>query len=175
MARDVNDLVALGFGSWSDVTGLPTLGFGSAAELTDQHFDFLEALCTWVETTLGIPAYCLKVPRLRPPLHASEGVMLWPANTRIQDATNIQDDLTYGVGITCYIAGKQHLTANLQTLLYRRAQLLSLHNRPGSYVSQMNIALLQVEGGPALDQSAWVEMYDATTVVVLGIVRQLRD
>lgn len=29
MARDVNDIVVLGFGSWSDVFGLPTLGFGS--------------------------------------------------------------------------------------------------------------------------------------------------
>lgn len=29
MARDVNDIVAWGFGSWSDVTGLPTMGFGS--------------------------------------------------------------------------------------------------------------------------------------------------
>jgi len=28
MARDVNDIVVLGFGSWSDVNGLPTLGFG---------------------------------------------------------------------------------------------------------------------------------------------------
>ena len=27
MARDVNDVVVLGFGEWSDVYGLPTLGF----------------------------------------------------------------------------------------------------------------------------------------------------
>lgn len=28
MDRDVNDIVVLGFGSWSDVNALPTLGFG---------------------------------------------------------------------------------------------------------------------------------------------------
>lgn len=27
MARDVNDIVVIGFGSWSDVNALPTLGF----------------------------------------------------------------------------------------------------------------------------------------------------
>lgn len=30
MARDVNDIVVLGFGSWSDVYGLPTLGFATS-------------------------------------------------------------------------------------------------------------------------------------------------
>jgi hypothetical protein len=31
MARDVNDIVVLGFGGWSDVNALPTLGFGIGA------------------------------------------------------------------------------------------------------------------------------------------------
>ena len=31
MARDINDSVCLGFGSWSDVNGLVTLGFGTGA------------------------------------------------------------------------------------------------------------------------------------------------
>lgn len=31
MARDVNDVVVLGFGPWSDVNGLPTLGYGIGA------------------------------------------------------------------------------------------------------------------------------------------------
>ena len=33
MARDVNDVVVLGYGSWSDVNALPTLGFGVAEVL----------------------------------------------------------------------------------------------------------------------------------------------
>ena len=33
MARDVNDVVVLGFGSWSDVYGLATLGFGIGGDL----------------------------------------------------------------------------------------------------------------------------------------------
>ena len=31
MARDINDVVVVGFGAWSDVNALPTLGYGSAA------------------------------------------------------------------------------------------------------------------------------------------------
>lgn len=31
MAADINDIVCLGYGSWSSVNTLPTLGFGAAA------------------------------------------------------------------------------------------------------------------------------------------------
>lgn len=34
MARDVNDVIVFGLGSWSDVYGLATLGFGQAAAAT---------------------------------------------------------------------------------------------------------------------------------------------
>ena len=30
MARDINDIVWRGYGSWSDVNGVPTKGYGSA-------------------------------------------------------------------------------------------------------------------------------------------------
>ena len=31
MARDINDVVVVGFGAWSDINALPTLGFGIGA------------------------------------------------------------------------------------------------------------------------------------------------
>ena len=31
MARDINDVVVSGYGSWSDVNALPTLGFGTGS------------------------------------------------------------------------------------------------------------------------------------------------
>jgi hypothetical protein len=42
MARDVNDVVVLGFGPWSDVNGLPTLGYGLAAAATVQQLTVVQ-------------------------------------------------------------------------------------------------------------------------------------
>lgn len=40
MARDINDIVALGFGSWSDINALPTLGFGISVVVVPSNGNF---------------------------------------------------------------------------------------------------------------------------------------
>lgn len=175
MARDVNDIVVLGFGSWSDVTALPTLGFGQGA--SQSLWMQCAQACRTVVRALALSGisndshYIRKQPWNRGVTHPA--VFYFPATDTVLDATNASDDYGVGVAITLTQASNRSLTSNEDRLhLWRESVMQAFHNKRLSGVSQVYIC--KIEPRAIHLPAAFAQQYDATSFIVRAYARVTR-
>jgi hypothetical protein len=101
------------------------------------------------------------------------GLFVTPAKETIEPATNLRDDVGYGVQLTLVRASNQELSTNLGAELTWREQI-SRAFREQALAGVAEVYTVRVEPGPVFDAASFANQYDVQTLVLRCVARETR-
>lgn len=101
------------------------------------------------------------------------GLFVTPTQETLSPATNLRDDVGYGVQLTLVCASNQDLSANLSTELAWREQV-SRAFRESALAEVDEVYTVRIEPGPIIDPASFAAQYDVQTLVVRCVAREAR-
>lgn len=105
---------------------------------------------------------------------AVPGIFVTPSSeAHIEPATNLRDDVSYGVQLTLVRASNQELSANLATELSWREQV-SRAFRENTLAGVDEVYTVRIEPGPVIDVASFAAQYDVQTLVLRCVARETR-
>lgn len=101
------------------------------------------------------------------------GLFVTPTQETLSPATNLRDDVGYGVQLTLVRASNQELTESLSTELSWREQI-SRAFRESALAGVDEVFTVRIEPGPIVDPASFAAQYDVQTLVVRCMAREIR-
>lgn len=101
------------------------------------------------------------------------GLFVTPTQETLSPATNLRDDVGYGVQLTLVRPSNQDLSADLSTELAWREQV-SRAFRESALADVDEVFTVRIEPGPIIDPASFAAQYDVQTLVVRCVAREAR-